>query len=82
MNGFILVFGMALVLAVERRSQQIVPLSVVQLAADSPRPWSGPRPQPYGRAADARPPLWLGAHPQPTAVPWPSAQPAADGPTP
>ena len=55
MNGFILVFGMALVLAVERR------LAADRAAVGGParsrqsRPWPGARPQPYGRAADARP---------------------------
>lgn len=55
MNGFILVFGMVLVLAVERR------LAADRAAAGGParsrqsRPWPGPCPQPYGRAADARP---------------------------
>lgn len=55
MNGFILVFGMVLVLAVERR------LAADRAAAGGParsrqsRPQSGAHPQPYGRAADARP---------------------------
>ena len=57
MNGFILVFGTVLVLAVERRFAADRALPVVQLAAGSPvaecparsrrpRLWSGTRPQP------------------------------------
>ena len=77
MNGFILVFGMVLVLAAERR------LAADRAAAGGPArsrqsPPRGGVPV-RSRAADGRPPV-VGVCPQPTAVPWPSAQPAADGP--
>ena len=46
-----------------------MPLPAAQLAAGSPAPWRGARPQPYGRAADARP--------QPTAPPVGGGSPVA-----
>lgn len=82
MNGFILVFGMVLVLAVERRFAADRALPAAQLAADSPAPWRGARPQSATPRPWAAAVPWPGVRPQPTAVPWPSAQPAADGPTP
>ena len=80
MNGFILVFGMALVLAVERRfaadraavggparSRQSPPRGRVPTRSRQPCLWSGTRPQP------ATPRPWA------VAVPWPGARALADG---
>ena len=50
MNGFILVFGMVLVLAVERRFAADRALPAAQLAAGSPRPWAAAVPWPGARA--------------------------------
>ena len=70
MNGFILVFDMVLVLAAERR------LVADRAAAGGPARSRQSRPVAECPARSRRPRLWAAA------VPWPSAQPAADGPTP
>ena len=81
MNGFILVFGMVLVLAVERRL-------VADRAAVGRPPHPQPTVPPRGGVPtrSRRPRLWPGTRPQPAtpprpwaaAVPWPGARALAD----
>ena len=76
MNGFILVFGMVLVLAVERRLvADRAAVGRPPPAADSPAPWRGAHPQPTAPPV-ARYPSAAGNPPRPwaAAVPWPGAR--------
>lgn len=80
MNGFILVFGMVLVLAAERRLvADRAAVGRPPPAADSPAPWRGAHPQPYGRAADARPVAECLARSR-RPRPWPGARPQLAAP--
>ena len=81
MNGFILVFGMVLVLAAERRlaADRAAVGRPPPPAADSPAPWRGAHPQPTAPPV-ARYPSAAGNPPRPwaAAVPWPGARALAD----